>query len=94
MEFTSMSFTKVYASLFAYVKKRMSFTNPYGFWFTLSCLASTVFFVSFFVLAINKPIAVDVRIMNLIASFREVEDANTLLFITYLGNAEIIGSLG
>lgn len=81
-------------SIFAYIKRRVSFTNPYGFWFTSSCIACVVFFICFFVLALNKPIAVDIRIMNLIASIRTIEDANLFLFMTYLGNVEIIVSLG
>ncbi|MFH0820130.1 MAG: LssY C-terminal domain-containing protein [bacterium] len=88
-----------YPTFFTFIKNRLSFAKPFGFLFTAGIIASAYFFIYFLsitqdVLIKDQFVEADVRIMNLIAAFRNIKVAQILLLFTYLGNWQIIVSLG
>lgn len=88
-----------YPRFFQFLEKRLSRNERYGLSF--SFYIGLAFLILFFFLGIAQDIIfrdpfveVDVRIMNLVASLRDIQTAKFFLFFTYLGNIQIIASLG
>ena len=82
-----------------FLKKRLARREPYGLRFTVGMLTCAFLLSVFIALARNVLIfgllaEADIRIMNFAVSLREINSANIFLFITYLGNWQIIVSLG
>jgi len=88
---------KKYPASVGFIRKRLSFAEPYGFSFTIGILISALFFIYFLGVAqdilTHEPfVGADVRIMNLVAALRNMKIANVFLFLTYLANWQIIMS--
>lgn len=94
-----VSWRKKYPAVFSFIKKRLSFIDPYGFYFSAGIILSLVAFLYFLaitqdVLAKDPFVEADIRFMNLVASLRSIAVAKILLLFTYLGNWQFIISLG
>lgn len=90
---------KKYPRFFSFVKKRLALAKPRGFSFTLGIAFSALFFVYFLsliqdTLAKDPFVEADIRITNLMVTLRSLKLAKILLFFTYLGNWQMIISLG
>lgn len=90
---------KKYPKLFLFLKKRLSKNEKYGLSFSLS--VGLAFLIFFFFLGLAQDIIfrdpfveADTRIMNLVSSLRDIQTAKLFLFFTYLGNVQVIASLG
>lgn len=88
-----------YPRFFNFFRERFSLSAPYGFYFSYGILLSAALFAYFIgivedVLTHDPFVEVDVRIMNLIVALRSVQISKVLLLFTYLGNWEIVVSLG
>lgn len=86
---------KRYPKFFAFCGARLSFTGRYGFYFSLGAVFSFLFILYFFNLAIDifsrgVFLEADGRIMNLMASLRDISAAKFLAFFSYFGNWEIL----
>ena len=81
-----------------FVQKRVSRSGPKGLWFTIGIILSAISFFYFLnitqdILAHDPFVEADVRIMNLITSFRDLSTAKIFLIFTYLGSWSIVLSL-
>lgn len=90
---------KKYPRFFGFLKRRLSLSNPYGFYFSIGIILSGIALFYFFVLTQNvlakDPfVEADIRLMNLVTALRSVVVAKALLLFTYLGNWQFIVSLG
>lgn len=82
-----------------FVQQRISRTGPKGLWFTVGLTLSAISFFYFLalvqdILTHDPFVQADMRIMNLIADFRDLPTAKIFLLITYFGSWPIIMSLG
>jgi membrane-associated phospholipid phosphatase len=88
-----------YPRLTLFIQKRLSSNEPYGLYLFLG-IATSVGFIFYFlniaedILFHSSIVMADFRIMELLVSLRNIPTAKFFLFITYLGNWEIILSLG
>lgn len=90
---------KRYPNFFLFLKKRLSKDGRYGLSFSLN--VGLAIFIFLFFLGVAQDIVfrdplveADSRIMNLISSLRDIQTAKLFLFFTYLGNIQVIASLG
>lgn len=87
-----------YPRIFRFIQQRISRTNPKGLWFTVGIVLSAVSLFYFLaitqdILAHDPFVQADLRIMNLVADFRDLSAAKIFLLITYLGSWPIVMSL-
>ncbi len=90
---------KKYPKLFLFLKKRFSKNERYNLSFSLNVGLAFLVFLFFLGLAqdiifLDHFVKVDTRIMNLVSNLRDIQTAKFFLFFTYLGNVQVIASLG
>lgn len=94
-----ISWRKKHPKFFSFAEKRLSLVKPFGFYFSVGIVLSSVALFYFLGLAqdiLSKEsfIEADTRIMNLVAALRSIPSAKIMLVFTYLANWQFVASLG
>lgn len=94
-----VKYGKKHPRFFTWLRHRLSLRRPYGLSFTIGLIVSSATFLLFLgriqdILSNDTFVEADVRIMNLIAAYRNITAAQVFLFFTYLGNWGTILTLG
>ena len=90
-----IKYKEKYPAFFTFLKKRLSFSQPYGFYFSAGVIASSWLFIIFLGLiqdVVSKEafVQADLRIMNLVTGLRVLWVAKFFLWVTYLGDMPVV----